>query len=259
MNETPRNALSQEQKAQFQNEGYCILEKVIPAEYLELLRDECAHWMAVLDAEMDALGVETLGITHKGNRYFIGGKWHQSDRLPRFLWSELMAGICRDTLGDTAFLFNEQYVVKAAEKGMHFGWHQDSGYIGHDHKPYLSCWCALDDVNEENGTVYLLPYDRAGTREWVRHETEEGTNDKIGYKGDDPGVPVICEAGSVAVFSSTVFHRSGANETNRMRRIYLAQYSAEPILNKDGSALWGDAEPVLRDGQIVEAPIGVGA
>lgn len=25
------------------------------------------------------------------------------------------------------------------------------------HKPYLTCWCTLDDVSEENGTVYVLP------------------------------------------------------------------------------------------------------
>jgi ectoine hydroxylase-related dioxygenase (phytanoyl-CoA dioxygenase family) len=41
-------------------------------------------------------------------------------------------------------------------------------------------------------------------------------------------------AGSIACFSSTLFHRSGANTTDRMRRVYLAQYSAEPILNEDG-------------------------
>ena len=34
-------------------------------------------------------------------------------------------------------------------------------------------------------------------------------------------------AGSVAVFSSNCFHRSGANTTQKMRRVYLAQYSAE--------------------------------
>jgi ectoine hydroxylase-related dioxygenase (phytanoyl-CoA dioxygenase family) len=150
-------------------------------------------------------------------------------------------------------------VVKAAEKGMKFSWHQDSGYIGHDHKPYLSCWCALDDVTEENGTIYILPYSRAGTRDWTPHTREAGSNDLIGYTGDDPGIPVICPAGSIAVFSSTVFHRSGENRASEMRRIYLAQYSAEPILNKDGSGLWNAAEPVLRDGEIVEAPAHVGA
>jgi ectoine hydroxylase-related dioxygenase (phytanoyl-CoA dioxygenase family) len=48
--------------------------------------------------------------------------------------------------------------VKAAEQGMPFSWHQDSGFIDHRHRPYLTCWIALDDMTEANGTVYLLPY-----------------------------------------------------------------------------------------------------
>ena len=81
----------------------------------------------------------------------------------------------RATLGETDYLFNEQYVVKAAEKGLKFGWHQDSGFVGYTHRPYLSCWCAIDDVTVENGTVYLLPYSRAGTRELVESKTRRPT------------------------------------------------------------------------------------
>ncbi|MGH2543708.1 MAG: phytanoyl-CoA dioxygenase family protein, partial [Ardenticatenaceae bacterium] len=152
-----------------------------------------------------------------------------------FLFSDLMAEIVRATLGDTSYLFVEQYVVKAAEVGMTFSWHQDSGFVPSEHKPYVSCWCALDDMTEENGTIYVLPYDRAGTRGFIKHRRDEQTNDMIGYEGCDPGIPVIVPAGSIAVFSSTLLHRSGANTTPRMRRVYLAQYSSEPIMNESGT------------------------
>jgi hypothetical protein len=45
----------------------------------------------------------------------------------------------------------------------------------------------------------------------------------------------VLAAGGIACFSSTLLHRSGANTTDRMRRVYVAQYSAEPILSADGS------------------------
>ena len=90
---------------------------------------------------------------------------------------------------------------------------------------YLTCWIALDDVSEANGTVYLLPYERAGTRDVVVHVRDEETNDMIGYFGDDAGDPVVVPAGSIACFSSTVFHRSGPNTTeqhpSRLRRPVL--------------------------------------
>ena len=133
---------------------------------------------------------------------------------------------------------------------MKFGWHQDSGYVGYpDHKPYLTCWCALDDMTEENGTAYIMPFSRIGIRSWVKHIQEAGSNDRIGYFGDDPGIPVIAPAGSIAVFTSINFHRSGPNRTSRLRRTYLAQYSAEPILSADGTKLWGNAEPLIVDGK----------
>lgn len=240
--------ITPEQRRQFQEEGYFILPEVLPPAHLAMLREECDRFVALIDAEMDAAGVETQGINHRSRRYFIARRYRESAGMAEFLFSPLMAEICRVTLGDTAYLFWEQFVVKCAEVGMAFQWHQDSGYVGHDHRPYLSCWCALDDVNEENGTVSVLPFSRAGTRRREEHHRESGSNDLVGYFGDDPGVPVVAPAGSIAVFSSVTFHRSGVNHTGQTRRVYLAQYSAEPILRKDGSGLWGLAEPVLAGG-----------
>jgi len=71
----------------------------------------------------------------------------------------------------------------------------------------------------------------------------------VGYFGDDPGVPAIVDAGSIVCFSSTVFHRSGPNTTDRLRRVYVAQYSPEPILDDDGDAPRHQAVPLLRPGR----------
>ena len=54
-----------------------------------------------------------------------------------------------------------------------------------------------------------------------------------GYFGEAPGVPAIVPAGSVVVFSSLSFHRSGPNTTDQMRRAYVTQYSPE-ILRRPG-------------------------
>jgi ectoine hydroxylase-related dioxygenase (phytanoyl-CoA dioxygenase family) len=232
---------------QFQQDGFFVLEDVVPQHDLQALRTECQRFIDEREAEMNRLGVDNLDLDHRGRRYFVPA-YHHSDVVRRFLSSELMCRIARATLGETVYLFNEQYVVKAAEQGMRFGWHQDSGFIDYAHQPYLTCWITLDDVTEVNGTVYLLPYPRAGTREVVPHVRDDRTNDLIGYTGDDPGDPVIAPAGSIACFSSTVLHRSGPNTTDQMRRIYLAQYSTEPILTADRTQPRHLAEPLLVDG-----------
>jgi ectoine hydroxylase-related dioxygenase (phytanoyl-CoA dioxygenase family) len=238
---TPEHARS------FRHEGFFILESILPASDLELLRGECQRFIDERDHEMDRLGVDKLDLDHRGRRYFVHA-FGKSDAIERFLRSDLMVEIARAALGDTVYLFNEQYVVKAAEHGMKFGWHQDSGFIPYEHRPYVTCWIALDDVTEANGTVYLLPYSRAGTRDVIEHVRDDETNDLIGYFGDDRGDPVIAPAGSIACFSTTVFHRSGPNTTDSMRRVYVAQYTAEPLLSEDGSQPRILAKPLVVDG-----------
>jgi ectoine hydroxylase-related dioxygenase (phytanoyl-CoA dioxygenase family) len=97
--------------------------------------------------------------------------------------------------------------------------------------------------------VYLLPYSRAGTRDVIKHARDEESNDLVGYFGNDPGDPAIVPAGSIVCFSSTLFHRSGPNTTDRVRRVYVAQYSAEQILSEVGSRPLRLAEPLLVEGK----------
>jgi len=240
----------------FHEKGYFILERAMTDAHLAGLRAECQRYVDKFEREMEAKGVTTQGINHYKTRYFISNRGNESPIITDFLFSELMAAITRTTLGENSYLFNEQYVVKAAEKGTKFAWHQDSGYIGHYHRPYLSCWCALDDMSVENGTIYVLSYAEAGMTpdDIFEHVVEAGTNDKVGYHGANPGTPCLVPGGSIVVFSSRTFHRSGPNITNKMRRSYLAQYSAEPIMKKDGSGTWAQAVPLVVNGVRV-APV----
>jgi ectoine hydroxylase-related dioxygenase (phytanoyl-CoA dioxygenase family) len=240
--------VTSEHARQFHEEGFFVLRGIVSPGDLDMLRGECQRAIAEREREMDRLGVDRLDLDHRGSRYFLHA-YGSSPAVERFLSSDLMVQIAQAALGDSVYLFNEQYVVKAAEHGMRFSWHQDSGFIDYAHRPYLTCWIALDDMTEANGTVYLLPYSRAGTRGVVKHVRDEASNDRVGYFGDDPGDAVIVPAGSIACFSTTLFHRSGTNTTDRMRRVYVAQYSAEPILSEDGSRPRMLAAPLLVDGK----------
>src|SRR5918993_849718 len=126
--------------------------------------------------------------------------------------------------------------------------------------PERSCQCrvrtfrsrnALDDISEENGAVYLLPYSRSGIKSYIKHIPDPLVNDKVCYFGSDPGIPMTAPAGSIVVFSSVVIHRSGPNLTNRLRRAYIAQYSKEVITLKGTNTPWGSFEHFLDGGRVV--------
>ena len=58
-------------------------------------------------------------------------------------------------------------------------------------------------------------------------------------------------AGSIVAFSSVTFHRSGANSTNETRRVFVAQYSVEPIIDPRNDQPWALATPLLINGERV--------
>jgi ectoine hydroxylase-related dioxygenase (phytanoyl-CoA dioxygenase family) len=256
--QTPSNIdadfiITENQKRQFREEGYFIIERCVPADQLELLRENCQQFVDAADAEMTAKGVDRLGINALGRRYFVSDCYKQKPALGGFVFGDMMAAICRATIGDDAYLFWDQYVVKGPDRDSSFSWHQDSGFVHMDCPMYLTCWVPLDDVTLENGTVYLLPYSQLGIRTVVKHIRDPKTNDMVGYFGKEEGIPVVVPAGSIAVFSSYVFHRSGPNLTNRQRRVYLPQYSPTIILDLDGKPR-GQKIPFLKGGRIVWKP-----
>ena len=54
------------------------------------------------------------------------------------------------------------------------------------------------------------------------------------------------EAGSIVAFSSLLLHATGANRSDRARRVYLAQYSPEVILDPGTRQLRRNAIALLR-------------
>ena len=102
-------------------------------------------------------------------------------------------------------------------------------------------------MTKENGALHVLPYSRAESREVVEHQKDRMVNDLVGYRGSDPGVALPVPSGSIIVLSSTTFHCSGANITDKPRRAFLASYSTEPITDKNGP-LWNQSVPFIEAG-----------
>ena len=243
-----------DQQDHFRDEGFILFEDCLSATELDALQGGCAAAISNVEARMDAAGTDVSGINHRGKRYFEPAHPDDFPSLRDVYFDSLAATILKATLGPDAYLFLAQYTVKCGDVGLKFSWHQDSGYIGFPHPPTINLWCALDDMTEENGTLHLLPYSRAGTRELVPHRLDPETNDLTGYFGDDPGDPLVVSAGTVLAFSSTVFHRSGPNRTPAMRRAITIEYTKHPLINPESGEqlLW--AIPFLADGKTDNCP-----
>jgi len=91
-------------------------------------------------------------------------------------------------------------------------------------------------------------------RKILPHQRDVESHDLIGWRADEAGVVLEVPAGSVVAFSSLLLHASGANHSPKLRRVYLAQYTPEVILNPGTRQLRRDAIPFLKDGKTVTFP-----
>jgi phytanoyl-CoA hydroxylase len=128
-----------------------------------------------------------------------------------------------------ARLYWEQAVAKPPQARTELPWHQDNGYTPLLPEEYVTCWLALDDADVDNGCLWIQPGShRQGT---LQHRNGTGPF-RVGYDGDDEGVPVPVPRGHVLVFSSLMLHRSGPNVTDRERRAWIIQFCPGDAVSK---------------------------
>lgn len=219
--------LSPAQILAFRQQGFLTWDAFLSPDEHRLLLEVCESLLA--EPPDDDLGGKAHNIGRGQDRRFLRHRHADFPALADFLLGGRMARRLGPLLDDDPYLFNEQFVVKGPQTGASFAWHQDSGYVGFDHRPYLSVWLALDDTTQDNGALSILPRDLEAQDYIEDHVWDEAGKEFVGYQGTDAGLLVEVPARTAVLFSSLTLHCSGPNTTGRNRRAFLAQYSAGPI------------------------------
>eukprot|EP01041_Mallomonas_annulata_P002753 gene2753-5421_t len=251
-----------------------LIKKCLNVDELYALREECDSTttntpLHELSCAIDLFESSNLHDCHPArtvaNEYFAE-RWRKCPPLfeqksvIKHLLLHKFPKIIKKLYGyERIYLFNEHYVVKEPNSTYEFSWHTDSqeqlmpcqGPL----TEYISIWCALDDVDENNGTIALPCNSTITTLPSieVEHSTQDtsdntpflssnsiNTPNKIQQpaaptaietqpSSSDLGHPLTIEAGGCFTFASTVWHRSGPNTSNRSRRVFYAQYSPSII------------------------------
>ncbi len=128
------------------------------------------------------------------------------------------------------------------------GWHQDSYYIKTHPDTMLGAWIALEDADEENGCLWVVPgsnhepiYPPEGYNSGSVHAVDAFKDlhavENVSHLDDEantlsqvvtkypPPIPVPLRPGDVLFFHSHLLHRSHPNRTaDRFRRSYVCHY-----------------------------------
>ncbi len=232
----------------YRQQGYCVIPDLISEAELANLRTVTE---VLLKEQPDDGGGRYHDIGRGESRRFLRHRHEEFSTIEDFLFSEKMRALNSAFVGPGACLFNEQFVVKGANSGASFAWHQDSAYVGFSHKPYLTVWIALDEITIDNGCLYVLPRNLEKETMIEAHHWDITSKELVGYDGDDPGVCIECASGTAVIFSSLTLHRSGANITDARRRAYICQYSPEAIMDPNTHSPKHFAKPVFANNALV--------
>ncbi len=133
-----------------------------------------------------------------------------------------MVDVLRGLIGANVQLHHSKMLVKPPERGAPFPMHQDYPYFPHTRHTMLAASVHLDDADEENGCLYVVPGShRLGPLE----SSDDGAHhlDPTEYPLE-AGVAVPARAGDVVFFNYLTIHGSGVNRSDRTRRNVLFQY-----------------------------------
>lgn len=153
-----------------------------------------------------------------------------------------------------ARLYWEQAVAKPPQARTELPWHQDNGYTPLIPEEYVTCWLALDDADEDNGCLWVIPNSHhQGTHPHVNGGSGPF---RVGHDGPaSDGVAVPVTKGSVLVFSSLLMHRSGPNVTDRSRRAWIIQFCSAQARSALSNRVLDDRLLVADDGSWLDEPV----
>ena len=192
----------------FKEEGYIIIEKFIPQNYIEVASNLCVELKNFNDSKL------TNGKPSGSVSYWKGLDMAStySLELLNLYTSDLMFNIATSFLEtNEPYLFNDQIVVKLPNDNFKFEPHTDNmrgpnpkaAALG-NFKTITCCW-VLDDFTKDNGPISIL---NTKTNKW---ETP------LPNKGD------------LLIWDGNTLHSSTLNKTTEARKVWLQIYSTENL------------------------------
>ena len=157
----------------------------------------------------------------------IGRALHDLDPVfDSFSRTQNLACLVRGLGCRTPLLLQSQYIFKQPGLGQAFPIHQDATYMVSEPPSVIALWFALEDADEENACLHVLPGGHKGPlRARFRRDNAGGnhgveTIDKEPYPPES-FIPLPVQRNSLIVMNGLLPHFSGTNHSSRSRQSYI--------------------------------------
>lgn len=282
--------LSSRQVAEFDRNGCLIGGKVVDDADVEELRAELDRIIATHQAggfkedEKQPVMISNLGGKADAIVWQVVNIWEASPAFERLLYLPAVAEALHQLTNKKDLqVWHDQIQFKPPKHGGINNWHQDAPYwpIIKPETP-VTAWIALDDVDESNGCMWMVP----GSHKWGNHikMLETNPHEKFFELGKDFTPPADAEVnkvkltpwpvkkGEVSFHHSMTWHGSHSNSSERPRRaiaihvmtgdaVYVAsgQHPMKKFVEvQDGESMRNAGRhfpAICKDGKPVQMPV----
>ena len=235
---------------QFQQEGYLkIGHRILADDHLAAVRE---HYDALFAQKRGTIGeglrnLATIGESvddpeadRSEEMLQIQQMWQRDEAFRELLYHSPLLDIAESLIVPNIQVFFDQALYKPANHGGAVHWHQDNGYWGCVPPNLVSIWMALDDADEENGCMNVIPGShREGLAAHERAMTEKGKLPALLTAKVDTKrvVTVPVKAGHAMVHHCLTLHQSNPNTSARERRAMVIHYMPTGTRSREGELL----------------------
>lgn len=229
-------SLNAAQLAAYQDQGYLVYGRTLSDRGLEDLRREC---MAAWTVEKEKFDEDKTWLQNS----LLANIHHKSRAVRDYYFCGPLVDVAARIIGPNVKAATSQLTFKLRGNTMSFAWHQDNGYG--ELEPYnaISTLTALDDADETNGCLWVVPGSHREKQVAVEHSIEEkAAGVVIELEVDESrAVPVPVRAGECLILNCWTLHKSEGNRSaDRDRRVLFMRYA-----DADAVEVYNDRKPRL--------------
>ncbi|MSO93037.1 MAG: phytanoyl-CoA dioxygenase family protein [Rhodospirillales bacterium] len=229
--------LSENDIERFHDRGFVVGRGVVPPAEIQVLLRELDRWIEESRSHKTNWGAQVNGKTvfdleaghtaeHPKLRR-VANPADVSEIYRKFIFEGPIPDWATQLIGPNIKFHHCKLNVKMPEMSLRVDFHQDHAFSPHTNDDVVVCLLFLDDMNEENGCLRVVP---GSHRERYTHFRG---ND---FKGSvDPAIfdrlyrvsePQVGKVGDVCFMHTWAAHASDPNRSSRPRRMFIADYTA---------------------------------
>jgi ectoine hydroxylase len=231
LSEKPR-VLTQQQRERYFEEGYVLLDRIVPEEWVERLRATTREMMERSRKVTRSDAVWDLENGHSAARPRLRRLSAPCDHHPAY-WEyvdKVLGDISADLLGPDVKFHHSKLNFKASEGGTEVKWHQDIQFWPHTNYGLLTVGTLIYDCTVASGAVGVIPGSHNGPLYDQYNDKGQWTgclSDKdIGKLDTSKAVYMEGPAGSLTIHNCRTVHGSLPNDSTADRPLFLVTLTA---------------------------------